>query len=163
MFDHSVHTATPTNQTAAPAASPLTIMLVDDNQTFVTAVRQFLDRLPGVQIVAQASNGKSALAHLRRHRPALVLLDIAMPGMNGLELARAILQDPAPPQLTFLSMHDNREYREAARELGADFVSKADFVSELLPLLRARIPLAPAPAPAPDAVPGTDNRSAAER
>lgn len=159
MFDNSAQAAAPTGRPVAPAASPLTIMLVDDNQTFVTAVRQFLDRLPGVQIVAQARDGKSALAHMRRHRPALVLLDIAMPGMNGLELARAILQDPAPPQLTFLSMHDNREYREAARELGADFVGKADFVTELLPLLRARIPLPPAS----DTMPGPQDPSPEER
>ncbi len=158
MFQKSAEPTAPAMRAAAPAMSPLTIMLVDDNQTFITAVRQFLDRLAGVRIVAQASDGKSALAHLRRHRPALVLLDIAMPGMNGLELARAIQQDPAPPQLVFLSMHDNREYRGAARELGADFVSKADFVTELLPLLRARTPVVPAS----DTLPRIDP-SAAER
>lgn len=122
---------------AAPAA--LTVLLVDDNQTFIAAVRQFLDRLPGIRIVGQAHDGKSALAQVRQSRPALVLLDIAMPGMNGLELARALLQDAEPPQLIFLSMHDNREYRAAAAELGAEFVSKADFVTELLPLLGSKV------------------------
>ena len=116
-------------------AVPTTLLLVDDNQTFIAAVRQYLDRLPGVRVVDHAMDGKSALALQRQHRPALVLLDIAMPGMNGLELARAMLQEPTPPRLIFLSMHDNREYRAAAGELGADFVSKADFVAELLPLL----------------------------
>jgi DNA-binding NarL/FixJ family response regulator len=123
---------------ADAAPPPLTLLLVDDNKTFVTAVRQFLDRMPGVQVIGHAHDGKAALAQQREHNPALVLLDIGMPGMNGLELARAMLQDDAPPQLVFLSMHDNREYRAAARELGADFVSKADFVTELLPLLGAR-------------------------
>lgn len=115
----------------------LKILLVDDNHTFIAAVRQFLDRLPDVVIIGQAHDGKSALAIVRQQRPDLVLMDIAMPGMNGLELARAIQLDPSAPQIVFLSMHDNQEYRVAARELGADFVSKADFVSELLPLLGA--------------------------
>ncbi len=113
----------------------LNILLVDDNRTFVAAVRQFLDPLADVVIIGEAHDGKAALNLARQHRPDLVLLDIAMPGMNGLELARAMQLDPAAPQIVFLSMHDNQEYRAAARGLGADFVSKADFVSELLPLL----------------------------
>jgi len=115
----------------------LKILLVDDNRTFVAAVRQFLDPLGDVVIIGEAHDGKSALNLARQHRPDLVLLDIAMPGMNGLELARAMQLDPAAPQIVFLSMHDNQEYRAAARELGSDFVSKADFVSELLPLVDA--------------------------
>lgn len=120
---------------ASHHAMTLKILLVDDNLTFVTAVRQFLDRLADVVIIGQAHDGKSALALVRQHHPDLALLDIAMPGMNGLELARAMQLNPAAPQIVFLSMHDNQEYRAAASELGADFVSKADFVSELLPLL----------------------------
>ena len=115
----------------------LKILLVDDNRTFVAAVRQFLDRLADAVIIGQAHDGKSALALVRQHRPDLVLLDIAMPGMNGLELARAMQLDAAAPRIVFLWMHDNQEYRAAGRDLGADFVSKADFVSELLPLLEA--------------------------
>lgn len=143
MFDKtaSAHDRAPLTpvQAKREPATPLTVLLVDDNRSFITAVRQFLDHLPGVHIVGQAYDGKSALTLVREHHPALVLLDIAMPGMNGLELARAILQDDAPPHLVFLSIHDNREYRAAAAELRAEFVSKADFVSQLLPLLGARL------------------------
>lgn len=138
MIDRTAFATVAPPGTSNTAAEPLTLLLVDDNKTFVTAVRQFLDRMPCVLVVGHAHDGKSALAQQREHAPALVLLDIGMPGMNGLELARAMLLHRAPPQLVFLSMHDNREYRAAARELGADFVSKADFVTELLPLLSAR-------------------------
>lgn len=113
----------------------LKILLIDDNRTFIAAVRHFLDRLAGVTVVGQAHDGKAALAHVRDGMPDVVLLDIAMPGMNGLELARALRLHPAPPRIIFLSMHDNQEYRAAARELGAGFVSKADFVNELIPTL----------------------------
>lgn len=138
MIERTAPASAAPPRTSDAASEPMTLLLVDDNKTFITAVRQFLDRMPGVLVVGHAHDGKSALAQQREHAPTLVLLDIGMPGMNGLELARAMLQDRAPPQLVFLSMHDNREYRAVARELGADFVSKADFVTELLPLLSAR-------------------------
>ena len=115
------------------------ILLVDDNQTFLSAVQQFLKMLPGLDIVGQAHDGKSALARVRKEQPDLVVLDIAMPGMNGLELARAIQLLEVAPRVIFLSMHDNQAYRVAASELGADFVTKTDFVAELLPRLEAMI------------------------
>lgn len=117
----------------------LKILLVDDNLTFMSAVRHFLDRLSGVTIVGQAHDGKTALALVRDNMPDVVLLDIAMPGMNGLELARALRQAPAAPRIIFLSMHDNHEYRAAAQELEAGFVSKADFVNELIPTLETMV------------------------
>ena len=117
----------------------LKLLLVDDNQTFVAAVRQFLDLLPGVEILGQAHDGKTALNLLRRQPVDIVLLDIAMPGMNGLELARAVQQLAVQTQIIFLSMHDNNEYRAVANELNARFVSKADFVAELLPMLELMV------------------------
>ena len=135
----------------------LTVFVVDDDEGIRSSLERAL-KLRGYQVETYES-AQDFLSRYRAERPGCLLLDYGMPGMNGLELARAILQDPAPPQLTFLSMHDNREYREAARELGADFVSKADFVTELLPLLRARIPLPPAS----DALPGAQDPSPEER
>jgi DNA-binding NarL/FixJ family response regulator len=117
------------------ASMPLNILLVDDNPTYVTAVRHFLDRLPGALVVGEAQDGKTALALVRERAPDVVLLDIAMPGMNGLELARALMQLPQPPRIIFLSMHDNQEYRLAAHDLGAEFVSKSDFVAQMMPAL----------------------------
>jgi DNA-binding NarL/FixJ family response regulator len=135
----------------APDGSPMTlkILLVDDNITFMSAVRHFLDRLAGVSIIGQAHDGKTALAQVRENMPDVVLMDIAMPGMNGLELARALRQAPASPRIIFLSMHDNQEYRAAAHELEAGFVSKADFVNELIPKLEAMAQGQPVSMPVP--------------
>lgn len=114
---------------------PLKILLVDDNPTYANAVRHFLDRLPGALVTGLAQDGKTALTMVRETPPDVVLLDIAMPGMNGLELARALQQMATPPHIIFLSMHDNQEYRAAANDLGASFVSKSDFVAQLMPTL----------------------------
>ena len=114
----------------------LNILLVDDNRTFLVAVRQFLDRLPGAQVVAEAHDGPEALIQAAELRPDLMLLDIGLPTMNGLAVARTMQSWPSAPHITFLSMHDNVAYREAARELGAwGFVGKADFVVDLLPMI----------------------------
>lgn len=117
-------------------ALTLKILLVDDNQTFVNAVWQFLDMLPGTQVIGHANNGREALAKAQQLQPDLMLLDITMPDLNGLEVARCMQSWPQPPRVVFLSMHDSIDYKAAADELGATgFVGKADFVGELLPII----------------------------
>lgn len=112
------------------------ILLVDDNLTFVTSVRNFLSGLTGVSVVDHAVNGVQALQKVQQLRPDLVLLDIAMPDMDGLEVAAQMQAWSQVPTIVFLSMNDNDAYREAARHVGAKgFVSKANFVTELIPLV----------------------------
>lgn len=112
------------------------ILLVDDNKTFLMAVRQFMDMVTGLRVVGEAHDGTQALALAAELQPDLVLLDIAMPQMCGLEVARAMQAWPQPPRIVFLSMHDHAVYREAARDLGVQgFVGKADFVAALLPII----------------------------
>lgn len=112
------------------------ILLVDDNPTFLSAVWQFIDMLPDVEVIGQARDGLEALTKAQELKPDLVLLDIAMPNANGLEVARRMQSWETPPRIVFLSMHDNVAYRDVARDLGAiGFVGKADFVDGLLPIL----------------------------
>ena len=111
-------------------------MLVDDNRTFLAAVRKFLMLQPGTQVVAEAHNGTDALALAAQVHPDLILLDIVMPGMNGFEVAKSMQAWPKSPQILFLSMHDNESYRLAARKIGAlGLVGKSDFVVELMPMI----------------------------
>lgn len=114
------------------------ILLVDDNKTFLTAVNNFLLTLSGVEVVGQAHAGAAALALAAKLAPDLVLLDIVMPEMNGLEVAAALQAMANPPYIVFLSMHDSASYRTAARELGAwGYVGKGDFVLDLVPLIES--------------------------
>lgn len=118
---------------------------MDDNPTFLAAVRQSLTLLPEAQVVGEAHDGQQALDEAAALQPDLVLLDIAMPRMGGLEVAQAMQSWPRSPRILFLSMHDNASYRLAARELGAvGFVGKADFVIKLLPLIEALVADQPA-------------------
>jgi DNA-binding NarL/FixJ family response regulator len=116
------------------------ILLVDDNHTFLSAVRNFLAQVPDVQVVAEAYDGCMALVLAAELQPDLVLMDIAMPGMSGLEAAHALKALVQPPQVVFLSMHDGASYRDAARDLGArGFVGKSEFVVDLIPLLASLV------------------------
>ncbi len=118
----------------------LKILLVDDNRAFVAMVRQFLDGLPDLEVVGQAHDGVDALSKAEQLRPDLVLLDITMPEMNGLEVARCMQTWPQAPRIIFLSMHDHAAYQSAARDLGAvGFVTKANFVVELLPIIEQMV------------------------
>lgn len=114
----------------------LNILLVDDSRSFLKAVQRFLGTLPGIGVIDLAQDGHSALEKAEQSRPDLVLLDIAMPGMSGFEIAEALNARPRPPRIVFLSLHDNSAYRAIASAYGAvDLVSKTDFNTKLIPLL----------------------------
>ena len=122
------------------------ILLVDDNPYFLAAVRRFLILLPDMVVIAEAHDGKDALTKAEQLQPDLVLLDIGMPELNGIEVARSMKEWPHPPRIVFLSMHDNAAYREAAQELGViGLVGKTDFVAGLLPIIRNMLAVQPAP------------------
>jgi DNA-binding NarL/FixJ family response regulator len=108
------------------------ILLVDDSQAFLTAVRRFIHSMNGVEVVGQAHDGLEALAMAAKLMPDLMLLDISMPELNGLEVAKQMQAWPQSPRIVFLSMHDNTGYRAAAQEVGAvGFLYKPNVTAEL--------------------------------
>jgi DNA-binding NarL/FixJ family response regulator len=112
------------------------ILLVDDNQTFASSVKQFLAILHGATVVGHATSGLDALEQVRALKPDLVLLDIGLPDISGLDIARTLQTWPEPPKLIFLTMHNNQPYRDAAQKAGAaGFVNKANFVNQLFPII----------------------------
>jgi DNA-binding NarL/FixJ family response regulator len=113
------------------------IFLVDDSHTFLSVIKLFLGMLQDTLIVGQADDGAEALTQIAELKPDLVLLDIAMPKMSGLAVARSLLSMPKPPRIVFLSMHNSPEYRTAASDIGVEgFVNKADFAVELFPIMK---------------------------
>ncbi|OIP15054.1 MAG: hypothetical protein AUK50_11095 [Comamonadaceae bacterium CG2_30_57_122] len=128
--------------TAQNAGARLKVLLVDDNPTFLATVSKTLGLLPRVTVVGQALDGAQALAMAQRLQPDLMLLDIVMPGMTGLEVAQAMQAWHTAPKVLFLTMHDNDAYRAAAKKLGAlGLVGKANFVADLLPILLSLSPV----------------------
>ena len=138
------------------------ILLIDDNHTFLAAVKLFLGLELQAEVVGEAYDGYEALVKARELQPVLVLLDINLPAINGLDVARRILSWAHAPHIVFLSMHDDSAYREVANNLGASgFIGKADFGEQLLPMIGRIAARKAAPASRPLAqVPGMPQRVA---
>ena len=95
------------------------VLLVDDHTLVRAGMRALLENLPGVEIVGEASNGRDALELVRLELPNLVLMDIAMPGLSGLEMLPRIIKHFPGVKVVVLSVHSNEEYVIRALRSGA--------------------------------------------
>jgi DNA-binding NarL/FixJ family response regulator len=112
------------------------VLVVDDSPRFASAATRFLSLVSEVDVIGEAYSGREALVQVDRLRPDVVLMDVGMPDMDGLETTRRIKQAEAPPQVIVLTLHDGPEYRSQAARAGADgFVSKREFGTKLISLL----------------------------
>ncbi len=103
--------------------APLRAMIVDDEPLAVERLQLLLERLPDVVVVATAHDGEAALAAAPSARPDLVLLDIAMPGMDGIDVARALSRSGLDPAVVFVTAFDN--FAVAAFDVAAiDYLMK---------------------------------------
>lgn len=107
------------------------VLLVEDNLTFRASLREMLAmRFPDMGI-EEASNGDEAMHIIDRHEPALVFMDIKLPGRNGLELTRTIKNSNSEIDIIILTSYEIPEYREAAFRSGAShFFTKGNAKSE---------------------------------
>lgn len=100
-------------------AKPIHIMLADDHTLVRAGIRALLEKLPEVKVVGEASDGREVLNLVKTLRPDVVLMDIAMPGLNGLEAAERMARDFPEVRVIILSMHNNEEYVLRALKAGA--------------------------------------------
>jgi DNA-binding NarL/FixJ family response regulator len=108
------------------------ILLVDDHAIVRSGLRRLLATLAHAEII-EASNGRDALALARTERPDLVMLDLNLPGLGGIELIRRLAQDDKAPRVLVLSMHAEPLYTVRALEAGATgYLSKNVSPEELL-------------------------------
>jgi len=115
---------------------PIRILLVDDSRDFIESAIRFLSADAQLEIVGCALSGAEAIDQIARVQPDLVLMDWAMPGMSGLEATHQIKAGPGAPGVVIVTLHDNLEYRAAARAAGADgYVAKSELGQALLPLI----------------------------
>src|SRR3990172_968814 len=95
------------------------ILLAEDHDLVRAGFRALLQNLPDVEVVAEADDGREALRLAAAHRPDVVLMDIAMPGLNGLESTRQIRRDYPDVRVIILSMHTAEEYVLQSLRAGA--------------------------------------------
>ena len=115
----------------------LTVIIADDHVLFRQGLRVMLERAGDVEIAGEAATGQDALTLIESTRPAVAVLDIRMPGFDGLEVARRAM--PASPNTRFviLTMHDDEELLDEALGIGiTGYVLKDDAVSEVVTCVR---------------------------
>ena len=112
-------------------------LIIDDNPGFLKRVRNFLTAYDQVEIIAEASDGEEAISLALDHNPDLVLMDVRMGGMTGLNATQRLRDELPEIAIIILSKYDLHEYREAARIRGANgYVVKMNMVEELLPTIQ---------------------------
>ena len=95
------------------------VILADDHTLVRAGIRTLLEKLPGVEVVGEAVDGREALQLAKQHLPDVVLMDISMAGLNGLEAAARMTKDFPSVRVLMLSMHNNEEYYLRALKAGA--------------------------------------------
>lgn len=112
--------------------SGVRILVADDHTLVRAGIVGLLGRLPGIEVVGEANDGREALALAEKLQPDLVLLDIGMPGLNGLEVASRLAARGRKPRVVVLSMHSAEEYvLRALRAGAAGYLLKGSAVAEL--------------------------------
>ena len=126
----------------------LRLLLVDDHPGFINAAVRHLRRLDWIEVAGMAGNGIEAITQCETLRPDVVLMDLAMPEMGGLQATRLIKAQDDPPFVVIASHFDDAEHREHAMRAGADaFVSKLAYIHDVMPVLErlaSEMPGAPA-------------------
>jgi DNA-binding NarL/FixJ family response regulator len=113
------------------------LLLADDHALVRAGIRSLLEKMTGVEVVAEASDGREALELIKKKLPNLVLMDIAMPGLNGLEALARTTKEFTAMKVIILSMHANEEYALQALRAGAcGYLLKDGAVAELELALR---------------------------
>jgi DNA-binding NarL/FixJ family response regulator len=114
------------------------ILLADDHALVRAGIRSLLERLEGVEIVGEAGDGHETMRLVEERSPDILLLDIALPGLNGLDVARRLLKSRPDLRVIILSMHATEDYVQQALQAGAAaYLLKEATVAELELAIRA--------------------------
>ena len=120
------------------AKDKITLVIVDDHPLVLDGLVSRLERSEKVEVIGQASNGQEAIQLVEKLMPDVVLMDINMPVMNGIEAAEIFKERFTPVKLLVLSMHDDREYvMNMARAGAKGYVLKSASADEMLMAIKA--------------------------
>ncbi len=117
---------------------PIKVILVDDHDVVRTGLRSFLDTQADVDVVGEASNGEEALLRAAELKPDVIIMDITMPGMDGLEATRQLKANNPECLVLALTVHDDKQYFMEMLAVGASgYITKQAAADDLVAAIRA--------------------------
>ena len=117
--------------------TPITILLVDDHKVLRDGLRALLESEPDLKVVADVGSGGAGIEAARSWQPDIIVMDLGLPDMSGLEAIRAIRQENSTSRIIVLSMHSRREFVLPAIEAGCDgYIPKSSTHNSLLQAIR---------------------------
>ena len=120
--------------------APLRVLVVDDHESVRRGVCAILDSHDNLEVCGEAANGTDALEKANALHPQLIVMDISMPGMDGISASREILKLYPQTEIIVLSMHNSKQLIEAARKIGVrGYVTKGQAGSTLLEAVDAAV------------------------
>ena len=115
----------------------ISVLLIDDSVTFLHATTQFLEAHEGIVVAGTADNGNDALKQAEKLRPQVILSDLAMPGLPGLQTIPKLREILPEAGIIALTVMNTNSFRQAALAAGADdFAPKATLTTDLLPAIQ---------------------------
>jgi DNA-binding NarL/FixJ family response regulator len=116
---------------------PIRILLIDDHRLFRSGVKLMLQRLPDLEVVAEASDGVEGVKRAQACHPDVILLDLNMPGLSGLETLQLLVQDQPDAAVLILTVSEEEdELAQALRDGARGFLSKNIDAVELIAAVR---------------------------
>jgi len=116
----------------------VSIVIADDHPMFLDGLRLAIKAVPEFELVGEASDGESALQVIRSQKPAIAILDVSMPGLDGLSVVRALIEEILPVSVIFLTTYREEKLFRQALDLGVKgYVLKASAASDLVAAIRA--------------------------
>lgn len=117
--------------------APTRVVLADDHDVVRQGLKRLLDRVPEIEVVGEARNGLQALQSVADLQPDVLLLDIEMPLMDGIEVARRLQEAKIQVRILILSAYDDREYIQALLEIGVSgYLIKGDAPNKIVEAVR---------------------------
>lgn len=109
-------------------AASVRVLIVDDQEPFRSAARMVVEMADGFEVAGEAESGEEGVDFAAELRPDLVLMDVYLPGIDGLEATRLIAMAEDPPKVLVMSTHESEEFANAALAAGAiAFIPKSQF------------------------------------
>lgn len=114
-----------------------TVFIVDDHPVFLSGLRMLIETESNLKIIGEASTGNDALKDIKNLQPDVVVLDLSLPGMNGVEIVRSLQKENVPSKIIFLTMHDEEATVNSALDLGVNgYILKDSAMIEIVKAIK---------------------------